>query len=56
MKQESGMELSNPSKRIDAEDMQADIKGRLSANLECKHKTLGMTNYKQDLLLPFELL
>lgn len=50
------MELSDPNKRMDVEVMQACIKGTLSAKPECKRKTLGMTNYKQDVLLPFELL
>lgn len=56
MKQEGGMELSNSQKRMDLEDMEAPIKGRLCTKLECKHKILGMKNYKQEPLLPFELL
>lgn len=56
MKWESGLELHSPNKRMDAEEMQVHIKGRLSAKLECKHKTSGMTNYKQDPLVSFELL
>lgn len=52
----SGMELSNPKKKMDAEEIQAHLEGRLSPKLEYKHKTLGTTYYKEDALLPFELL